>query len=207
MRNDVRSLSGIADFTRVPNRALNSCSSAFMDFHLTRERIQNLTAHPVDIASAERRDYVALARAECDSRGGGLFAGEINYKQIKNVGVIESRKEVVEEIAQPRVAMRLKDRDHAALERGANRGKRRADLGRMMRIVVEHDSSCRLALDLEAAADSAKPGQRGCGPFETDSNFHRDRNRGERIQSDVNSGRGDRHGAEAVIFSGDLEAR
>ena len=101
-----------------------------MDFHLSGERIENFAAHPVDIASAERRDYVALARAERDSGGGifvgakimnvempsraeslvqaarrhigdWLFAGGINFEQVENVGVIEGRKEFVEEIAKP----------------------------------------------------------------------------------------------------------
>src|SRR5689334_19284889 len=117
-----------------------------MDFHLDREGIENLAADAIDIASAKRRDYVTLARAERDSRGGifvgakimnlempsraqrfvkaarrnvgdWLLAGGINLEQIENVGVIESRKEFVEEIAKPSVPMRLKDRDHAALER------------------------------------------------------------------------------------------
>src|SRR4029077_8141109 len=145
---------------------------------LSGERIENFAAHPVDIASAKRRDYVALARAERNSRGGifvgakimnlemtartqrfveparrnigdGFLARGINLDQIENVGVVESRQEFVEEIAEPGVAMRLEDGDRAALERSAHCRQRRADLGRMMRIVVEHDASCRLALDLE----------------------------------------------------------
>src|SRR3981189_2395849 len=117
-----------------------------MDFHLRCERIENLAAHSVDIACAERRNYVAIPRAKRNSRGGifvgakivnlemtaraerfvqaargnigdWFFAGGINLEQIENVGVIESRQEFVEEIAEPGVAMRLEDGDHAALER------------------------------------------------------------------------------------------
>src|SRR5258705_8471732 len=101
-----------------------------MDFHLRGERIENFPAHPVDVACAERRNYVAIERAERNSRGGifvgakivnlemtarakrfvqaargnisdWLFAGGINLVKIKNVGVIESRQEFVEEIAEP----------------------------------------------------------------------------------------------------------
>src|SRR5260370_34379750 len=163
-----------------------------MDFDLTAERIKNLGAHPVDIASAERCDYVAPARARRDpvrrillrakvvdldtpSRaqrivkpargdiGDRLFACGIDLKQVENIGVIESRKKIVEEIAEPGVPMRLKDCDYAPLERRANRGERRADFGRMMRIVVEHDTPGGFALDLEAPADSATLGHRGRG--------------------------------------------
>src|SRR5260370_8315244 len=116
-----------------------------MDFDLTAERIKNLGAHPVDIASAERCDYVAPARARRDpvrgillcakvmdldmpSRaqrfvkpargyiGDRLFACGIDLKQVENIGVIESRKKIVEEIANPGIPLRLKHCTHPPLQ-------------------------------------------------------------------------------------------
>src|SRR5260370_38069999 len=145
-----------------------------MDFDLTAERIKNLGAHPVDIASAERCDHVTPARARRDpvrgillcakvmdldmpSRaqrfvkpargdiGDRLFACGIDLKQVENIGVIESRKKIVEETAEPGEPMRLKDCDYAPLERHANRGERRAVFRRMRRIAVEQYKSGGLA--------------------------------------------------------------
>src|SRR5258708_5032303 len=119
-----------------------------MDFDLTAERIKNLGAHPVDIASAERCDYVAPARARRDPVRGILLCAT----------------------------------------------------------VMDLDMPGGFALDLEAPADSAKLRQRRRGPLETDSNFHRDRNRRERVQRDVNPRSRNRHRAKPLAFGDHIKA-
>src|SRR5712692_10494567 len=81
--------------------------------------------------------------------GNWLLARRVDVHQIKHVGAVERALEVVEKIARPGVTVRLKDRDDAASKRGPRGRKCRPNLRRMMRVVVEHDSSPGFTLDFE----------------------------------------------------------
>src|SRR6202050_1220216 len=215
IRKEVSSASGIDARTRAPNFARNSPSSSFMNLDLGTQRVQDFAARLVDIARTQSRDHIARARACRDSSrgiflgaevmhfqmsaraqrlvqaprrdvGNRLLAGRIYGEQIKHVGIVERRQKIVEQIPQPRVPMRLEDRDHAALERRPHGGQRSPHFGRMMRVVVEHDASRRFAFDLESPADSTELRQRRRRALEADSNFHRDRDRRERVQRNMN---------------------
>src|SRR5271156_5792181 len=101
--------------------------------------------------------------------------------------------------------MRLKDRYHAPLERRAHGGERRAHFSRMVRIVVEHDSSRCFAFDLESPADSTELRERSRRALETDSDFHRDRNRSERVQCNMYARRRYRHPSKIFALANHLE--
>ncbi len=67
----------------------------------------------------------------------GCFAGRIDRRDNDKVGVVEAVAELLEQIVQPRVAVRLHHRDHLTLDAFAGRAQDRGDLDRMMRIVVD----------------------------------------------------------------------
>src|SRR6185312_15205295 len=98
------------------------------------------------------RDHIAMpARADTlhqsiaiDTRDRWLTGG-IYGRDDHMIGVVETRAELLEEIAQPRITMRLHDGDHAFFGRGARGFQHRADLDRMMRVVVEHRDAVPLA--------------------------------------------------------------
>ena len=67
-----------------------------------------------------------------------IFAGRIDRRHHDRVGIVEAGGEIVEQVAQTREAMRLGDRDDAALAGIARGLQHRLDLDRMMAVVVEY---------------------------------------------------------------------
>src|SRR5580704_2419369 len=83
-----------------------------------------------------------------------VLAGGIDVCDIEHVGGVEGVEEIIEQIAQAREAMGLKNRERAALETGAGGGQSGSHLGRMMRVIVEHYSATGFALDFESSVDA-----------------------------------------------------
>ena len=89
------------------------------------------------------------ARKALDQRVGidafdRLLAGGIDRRHEHHVGVVEGVLELVHQRLQPGVAVRLHDRDHAPLGAFARCREHRADLGRMMGVIVDDRSHRRL---------------------------------------------------------------
>ena len=113
-----------------------------------------------------------------------LLARRVDRRDDRHVGDAQRLAELAREVARAREEMRLEERDDATVGIAAARGvERRADLGRMMRVVVDDDRAEVVAEDLEAAVDaeelrqrgarSSRPGCRGARPT---------RDRRERVQ-------------------------
>ena len=82
---------------------------------------------------------------------------------IADIGIVEAGAELLERIAQARVAMRLHDGDDRA-RIGLARGlQRRGDLERIVRVIVDDGRAVPFADAREAPVDAAETGQAPCG--------------------------------------------
>ena len=98
-----------------------------------------------------------------------VLAGGVDVRQHEHVGVVEGAREVVEEIARARVAVRLEGDHDAAGVHLARGGERRADLGRVVAVVVDHAHAARPRPCSRSAArrrrsSRAPPRRRRTGP-------------------------------------------
>ena len=84
-----------------------------------------------------------------------------------------------------RIAMRLKDRYQAPFKSRARRRQRRPYFRRMVRVVVEHDPSRGFALDLKAPRDAREGCQRPRRDLKRNTHFQRDRDCRKRVQCHV----------------------
>src|SRR4051812_40564785 len=97
--------------------------------------------------------------------------------------------------------MRLEQSNDAALRIAAARGiERGADLGRMMRVVVDDKRAVVIAEDLKAPVDAEELGDPGSGPLGADAELPRDGDRGERVPHVVLAGNEEFEEADAVNF-------
>ncbi len=114
-----------------------------------------LDEHRIDLAARAHRARERAAVGVRDRR----FAGRIDLGQHEHVGFGEHVREVVEQIARARVAMRLERDDEPLLRPAVARGREHGrELARMMTVVVdEHRAAVverDVAADLEAPADA-----------------------------------------------------
>ena len=65
------------------------------------------------------------------------LAGGIDRRDEDDVGIVEGALELVHQIVQPGVAVRLDDRDHPPLRALARRRQHRLDLDRMVAVIVD----------------------------------------------------------------------
>ena len=91
------------------------------------------------------------------------LAGGIDVGDDHRVGVVEAERESVEQRLQAGVAMRLHDRDHLALGRGARGAQHRGDLDGMVAVIVEDRDAVPFAGAGEAPLDAAERGDAPCG--------------------------------------------
>ena len=97
--------------------------------------------------------------------------------------------------------MWLEERDDATLRVAAARGvERGADLGGMMRVVVDDQRAGIVAEDLETAVDAEELGQRGGGDVPVDAELARHGDRGERVAHVVLAGHEEFEEADAFDF-------
>ena len=88
------------------------------------------------------------------------LAGGVNVGDQDSVGIDEAGRELVLNVAQPRVAMRLHDGDHLAAACGARGAQDGGDLHRMVAVIVDHRDAVRLAGLGEAALHAAEAAER-----------------------------------------------
>ena len=86
-----------------------------------------------------------------------LLAGGIDGRHEHHVGVVEGVLELVHQRLQPGIAVRLHDRDDPLLRAFACRGEDRANLGRVVGIIVDDHRTVGFAHLGEAALDSFEP--------------------------------------------------
>ncbi len=98
------------------------------------------------------------------------------------VGVVEAGAELLEQRRQPRIAMRLHDRDHLPLGRLARGAQHRRDLDRMVAVIVDDRHAVPFAGAGEAAAHAAEILQRLADLVVADAELARDRDRGGGVE-------------------------
>ena len=109
-----------------------------------------------------------IASASSAASTPGIFSSpaRVDLRQHEHGRRRGRRGELVEEVARARVAVRLED-DHDAARVELARGReRRADLGRVVAVVVDDADPGRAALRLEAALDAAEALERVGGGAE-----------------------------------------
>src|SRR5579875_3707360 len=119
----------------------------------------------VEVAAAPQRLIERLARHALDP----VFARGVDLGEQQHVRVVEGVEELGEEILGARVAMRLEGDDQPAREALARRAQRRADLGRVVPVVVDHEHLLLLAPHLEAAVHAAERRERPRADLEPDA--------------------------------------
>src|SRR5256885_4384486 len=91
--------------------------------------------------------------------GDGIFAGCVNIREDKNIGLIEGFGEIVPGMLGAREAMRLK-KNEKTIELAAARGvERGANFRGVMAVIVDDGNVGDDTFDVEAAADSGKFGK------------------------------------------------
>src|SRR5690554_874341 len=80
-----------------------------------------------------------------------LFARREDIGDEDDIGAIKRADKLVKTVSRARIAMRLKRHDDATTKRRLRGGERHLDLGRMVRIIVDHRHAVDLADDGETA--------------------------------------------------------
>ena len=138
--------------------------------------------------STRPRERIARHNAFAVGAGDRRLAGGVHLVDDERVGVGEHLRELVEQVARARVAMRLEgEHDAAAGPALAGGLDRRGDLGRVMAVVVDERDACRCAVatvaeELQPALDALEAGERALDRAVVDLELGRDGDRRERIQ-------------------------
>ena len=162
-------------------------------------------------APRERAACSAQARPRPGRRHAGdrLLARRIDLGEKHGVGRCERRAEFAREIARARIEMRLERGDEpAARKRDARGGERRGDLGRMVRVVVDHRHAARFAESLEPPLRRRRTiGEPACHRGEPSAPSARPaRERRERVEHIVTPGNGQLDRAEMFVVEDDIES-
>src|SRR5688572_12296732 len=128
-----------------------------------------------------------------------ILAGSVDVRQQHHRGVVEGREELLKEITRPRVAVGLERHDEAAVEPGARRTERGADLLGVMPVVVDEQHALLVAAHLEAPVHAAELFQRVGDDAPRDVELVGHRERGERVEGVVRARDLQAHGAELLI--------
>src|SRR3546814_8992966 len=135
------------------------------------------------------------------------FAGRVDLGEQQGIRFGEDRREILEQIASARIAMRLERHHQSALRvRGAHGLEGRRDLARMMPVVIDQDEAAfrqrQFAVRLATTTDTAKAGQRTTHRIERHTELASDRDRRQRVLDIVLAwpiamkGRSDEHTSE-----------
>lgn len=116
------------------------------------------------------------------------LARRIDGRHIHHVGVVEGLGELVHQIAQPRIAVRLHHRDDPAARALARRRQHRADLDRVVAVIVDDRGTCDLAHLGEAPLDPAELGETLLDRRIGNAQLQRHADRGERVLDIVAAG-------------------
>src|SRR5262249_48111357 len=109
-----------------------------------------------------------------------VFTGRIDIENQGDIREIESSSEVIEKMKRPGVAVRLEDRKDAAEIAGLGGAQGGANLGWMMRVIID-DRHTVTRLDLETAIDAAKVFKRGGDDAGVDAHVARSCKSGRRV--------------------------
>ena len=91
----------------------------------------------------------------------GIFASGVNIRDSNHICVIETGAEVIEQVVQTAVAVRLMHGDHPPLARLARGLEHGGNFRRVMAVVVNDRHAVNFAHFGKAAVNPAKTGQRG----------------------------------------------
>ena len=108
--------------------------------------------------------------------------------------------ELGHQIAGSRVAVRL-EHDQQPAAGGSGRGNHRADLRRMVPVVVDHHHAVALASHLEAPLGAGELGEGGGDPGERHLQLDANRHGAQRVQQVVAAGDGHRHLSERLAHA------
>src|SRR6266850_5044742 len=157
-----------------------------------------------DIAMAVRPDPVGEIPAR--DAGNRRLAGRVDVHHDQHVSQIERRQELFSQVQRPGVAVRLKHRHDPTVEPGLGGGQGRADLGRMMTVIVDHRDVTGTTQDLKSALDSREAGQRPLNGCERDLEVQPHPDRRERVEHVVAARDLERDFPEEGLALIDLEA-
>src|SRR5208282_1862115 len=104
------------------------------------------------VPSGRNRDRKRLARNAFER----LFARGINFRDEKNVGLIEGLAKFLPEILRAREAMRLKNHEEALETAAAGGLESGANFGGVMAVIVDQSDAVEDALDFKAPPDAGK---------------------------------------------------
>jgi hypothetical protein len=122
-----------------------------------------------------------------------LLACGIHRRDEHHVRVVERALELLHQRLKAGVSVRLHHRDHAALGTFASRCQHRANLGRMVGIIVDDRRAVSLTDLREAALDTFEPFEPGNDCFVGNPEFQRDSDRRQRVLDIVPARNGNVH--------------
>src|SRR5262245_39813772 len=126
--------------------------------------------------------------------GNRVFARGVNVAQQHDVGVVKRPREIFAQRGRPRVAVRLEEHDQTT-PAVFSRGQRRANLGRVVAVIVDYQDAVLFTFDNAFDLESSLGAPERLQPFgddrETDLEIESDRHRRQRI--------------EHVVFAGHVE--
>src|SRR5216683_5146072 len=112
-------------------------------------RMKIVDVFMTSLANSARKRFARHARD-------GRFTGGIDVGERKNVGLIEGAAEIVPEVLRAGVAMRLEEHEQAIELATAGRFECRANLDRVMTVIIDHGNVIHHALDIKATAHAGK---------------------------------------------------
>src|SRR5690554_6094301 len=112
----------------------------------------------------------------------GLLARSKDVSDEDDISAIERANKIVKTVSRARIAMRLKRHDDATTKRRLRRRERHLDLGRMVRIIVDHRHAVDLADDGETALNPFEGLERARDDLMGDAKLIRDGDGGERVE-------------------------
>jgi hypothetical protein len=134
------------------------------------------------------------------------LAGGVDLRHEQHVRVVEGGHELVPEVAGARVAVGLEDDDDPPIVNLARRSQGRADLGRVVSVVVDHVDAVGLALVFEASLDAEEGVERFGGRGEGHVQLQRHRQGRQRVEHVVASRHLHARGAQALAAAAHREA-
>ncbi len=148
--------------------------------HRICKRTHILSATPTPLADRPRQPFPAdpLNR---------LLARRINIEHEQRIRIAKRRSELFDQIARPRVPVRLKDDMNFAKPARPRRRQRGLNLRRMVPVIVNHAHARSPPAQLKAPVNSAELVEPGANRLHANIQPHAHRNRRRRIQNVVHS--------------------
>ena len=152
----------------------------------------------VEDRTARTLEQVGVDHELASDAGLGLFASREDVGDDGLVGHRQGPSELALQVARAREQMRLKDGDDPPVGAAARRLEGGRDLGRVMRVVVDHDHAVAATDLLVAPRRAAEPGKLGRRLVEAHADMSENGERGERVQHVVLTGHAQGDAAEPL---------